>query len=61
MMICHADSKDDALVVEDMLKKKVADAETYICPIGPIIGASIGPDAIAVFSFGADTSRFDLQ
>ncbi len=61
MMICHADSTDDALAVEDMLKQKVPDAETYICSIGPIIGASIGPDAIAVFSYGADTSRFAQQ
>jgi len=42
-----------------MLKEKLPKANIILGYIGPIIGASIGADAIAIFSWGKDVSRFD--
>lgn len=60
VLLTHADSDEDAEALKNMLLEKVPDAEIHICPIGPIIGASIGPDALCLFSFGPDVSRFKI-
>jgi fatty acid-binding protein DegV len=39
-----------------MLKESIPGVKTYTCYIGPIIGASIGHDAIAVFAFGKEVT-----
>lgn len=56
--ICHADSEEDAAELERMVKEKLPDATTYTCYIGPIIGASIGPDALALLTFGQNVEKF---
>lgn len=58
--ICHADSPDDASELERMLKESIPGVKTYTCYIGPIIGASIGPDAIALLSFGENVEKFSV-
>ena len=58
--IAHADCEDEAREVEKMLKEAIPGVKTYIGYIGPIIGASIGADAIGVFSYGNSIERFGL-
>ena len=58
--VCHADSPEDAAELETMVKEKCPNSETYVCHIGPIIGASIGPDALAIFSFGKNVENFAI-
>ena len=50
--ISHADCADDAAYVEKKVKEKIPEASVYLNYIGPIIGASIGPGAIALFGTG---------
>ena len=51
--IAHSDcSKDEVNSVIDMIKKEIPCKDVYVGYIGPIIGASIGPDAVALFAFG---------
>ena len=35
-----------------MIKDEIKCKDVYVGYIGPIIGASIGPDAVALFGFG---------
>ena len=58
--ICHADSEEDAKELEKMLLEKLPNTKTYISYIGPIIGASIGPDALAIFAFGQNVEKFNV-
>ena len=53
--IVHADAIEDAKEVEAMVKETIG-CETYIGYIGPIIGASIGPGAIALYAFGKEVT-----
>ena len=39
-----------------MIEEQIPCKEIYVDYIGPIIGASIGPDAIAVFAFGKEVT-----
>lgn len=61
VLLCHADSDEDAQTVKKLLLEKVPEADVYITYMGPIIGASIGPDALALLSYGPDVNRFDAQ
>ncbi len=58
--ICHADSDEDVRELEKQIKEKCPDIPVYTSYIGPIIGASIGPDALAVFSFGQDVEQLKV-
>lgn len=58
--IVHADCEDEAKDVAEMVKETIPGAQTYITYIGPIIGASIGADAIGVFSYGKSVERFPV-
>ena len=58
--IAHADSEDDALELEKLIKEKIPAAKTHINYIGPIIGASIGPDALGIFAFGKNVEKFGV-
>ncbi|MBQ7504212.1 MAG: DegV family protein [Ruminococcus sp.] len=58
--INHADSEEDAIELEKMLKEKLPNTETHIGYIGPIIGASIGPEALAIFSFGKNVEQYNV-
>lgn len=53
--IAHADcDKDEINSVIDMIKSEIPCKDVYVGFIGPIIGASIGPDAVAIFAFGKE-------
>lgn len=58
--IVHADCEDEARDVAEMVKEAIPGARTYITYIGPIIGASIGADAIGLFSYGKSIERFTV-
>ena len=46
--------------IAEMVKEAIPGAKTYITYIGPIIGASIGADAVGIFSFGKSIERFGI-
>ena len=51
--VAHADcDKEEVNSVVQMIKDEIKCKDVYVGYIGPIIGASIGPDAIAIFGFG---------
>lgn len=51
--IAHSDcKKEEYTKVCELIKSEIGCKEVYTCYIGPIIGASVGPDAIGVFGFG---------
>ncbi len=52
LYVVHADAKEDAEFVKDELIKEVHPKEVYIGVIGPIIGASVGPGTVAIYSWG---------
>ena len=53
--IAHADcDKAEIESVKEMIRCEIPCREIYVSAIGPIIGASIGPDAVALFAFGQE-------
>jgi len=46
--VLHGDTYDDALIVRDMIKDKIPNAEFIINTVGPSIGAHSGPGAIGI-------------
>ena len=55
--IAHADCLEEAEHVRDIVKEEINCKDVYIGYIGPIIGASIGPEAVAVFAFGKEVTE----
>ena len=52
---CHADcSPEEVEMVKNMLEEQIHPERIALGYIGPIIGASIGPDAVAIFGFGKE-------
>ena len=60
ILVAHADCLDEAQEVVEMLKEKLPNADIVLGYIGPIIGASIGADAIGIFSWGKNIDRFGV-
>lgn len=56
LYINHADCEAEAEFVKEEILKEIPCKEVHIGYIGPIIGASIGPEAIAVFGFGKEVT-----
>ena len=54
--IAHADCAEEAEEVKKMIEEQIPCKEIYVGYIGPIIGASIGPDAVSVFAFGEEVT-----
>ncbi len=54
--IVHADCEDEAKELEKLVKENIPCKDTHISYIGPIIGASIGPDAIGLFAYGKEVT-----
>ena len=54
--IVHSDCAEEAEVLRQMVQEAIPDASTYIGYIGPIIGASIGADALGIFAFGREVT-----
>ncbi len=51
--IAHADCpKEEVDALVDLIKAEINPGEILISYIGPIIGASIGPDAVGIWGFG---------
>ena len=60
ILIAHADCEEDALELKELVEEKIPGANIYIGYIGPIIGASIGADAIGIFCWGKNVDRFPV-
>ncbi len=55
--IAHADCKETEVShLKEIIKSEINCKDVYIGGIGPIIGASIGPDAIGVWAFGKEVT-----
>ena len=54
VIIGHGDSLDVAIALRDMVAERFPEAEIYIAPIGPIIGAHAGPGVMTVFFWGSN-------
>lgn len=55
--VVHSDCpQDEVNLFVDMIKEVIPCKDIYVTYIGPIIGASIGPDAIGVFAFGKEVT-----
>jgi DegV family protein with EDD domain len=53
--VAHADAdKAEVEAVVSHIREEIKCKDVYVGYIGPIIGASIGPDAIAVFGYGKE-------
>lgn len=52
--IAHADCETEAARLKELVLENIPCKEVYTLYIGPIIGASIGPDALALFGFGKE-------
>ncbi len=52
--VVHADCIDDANYVKDKIEKEIKPKEVYVNYIGPIIGASAGPDMLAIYCKGKE-------
>ena len=53
LYFAHADcSREEVEAVVEMLKEAIPARRIVVGYIGPIIGASIGPDAVAIWGFG---------
>jgi len=52
VIIGHGDSPEVAKELRDMVSQRFPEAEIYIAPIGPIIGAHAGPGVMTVFFWG---------
>ena len=52
VIIGHGDSLDVAKELRDMVAGRFPEAEIFIAPIGPIIGAHAGPGIMTVFFWG---------
>lgn len=52
VIIGHGDSPDVAKELHDMIAARFPEAEIYIAPIGPVIGAHAGPGVMTVFFWG---------
>lgn len=59
--IAHSDcSEEEVDIVVNKIKSEIKFKDVYVGMIGPIIGASIGPDAIGVWGFG-DTVTYKAE
>lgn len=52
VIIGHGDSLEVARELRDMVATRFPEAEIYIAPIGPVIGAHAGPGVMTVFFWG---------
>ena len=52
VFVVHADSIDDANYLVEQVKEKINPKDIYVNWIGPCIGASVGPETVALYAFG---------
>ncbi len=57
LYLAHADCSDEEVEeLKTLIKAEIPCKEIYVSYIGPIIGASIGPDAVALIGFGQEVT-----
>jgi DegV family protein with EDD domain len=55
--LAHADcDKEEVELLKNMVKEKIPCKDIYVSYIGPIIGGTIGPDAVCLSAFGKDVT-----
>lgn len=55
--LCHADcSKEEVDSLSQMIREEIPCKDVHVSYIGPIIGASIGPDAIGIWATGKEVT-----
>lgn len=54
VVIGHGDCMDRAQLLKTLVLEKFPDAQIYIAPIGPVIGAHTGPDMLALVYWGSN-------
>lgn len=55
--IGHADCQEEEInLLKDLIKKEIPCKDIYTLHIGPIVGASVGPDTIGVWAFGREVT-----
>jgi DegV family protein with EDD domain len=55
--LCHADcEKEEVDTLTQLLKDEIGCQDVHVSYIGPIIGASIGPDAIGIWATGKEVT-----
>ncbi|MDE6617469.1 MAG: DegV family protein [Clostridiales bacterium] len=52
VFVAHADCEADAQYLAEQVKAKINPKEIVINEIGPTIGASVGPETVALYAFG---------
>lgn len=52
VFISHCDCIEDAEILKSMVLEQWSDAEIFICDIGPVIGAHLGPGGMAMCYLG---------
>ena len=53
--VTHADcSEEEVNTLKEILKNEIPCKDVHTGIMGPIIGASIGPDAVGIFAFGKE-------
>lgn len=52
VVVVHADADEDAAYLAERVKNEIQPKEVYVTYIGPIIGASVGPGAVALYALG---------
>jgi DegV family protein with EDD domain len=52
VFISHGDCLDDALYIQELVKKRFGIEKFLISPVGPTIGAHSGPGTLALFFMG---------
>ncbi len=53
--LAHADCRQEEVdEIVEMIRQKIPGRDVYVGYIGPIIGASIGPDAVGLFAIGEE-------
>ena len=62
-MICieHADCIEEANYVKEQLEERCHPMAINISDVGPIIGATVGPDTITVSFYGKEVTIFDKE
>jgi DegV family protein with EDD domain len=60
VVISHSDCRDDAETLAGMVRSAVNLREAIVVMMGPVIGAHVGPGAVALF-FEADMTRGEYE
>ncbi len=57
VFLAHADcAPEEVSALKEKIQQEIPCKDIYVCSIGPIIGASVGPDAISVFALGEEVT-----